>query len=198
MFPDVFDDEPRVGEEAADSILRSRSDVSASVTAWLTTDGVEENLICILEKENDPKFSLSFTSQDFGALLDTCIDAYLVSNPEVSDGWKDVLAGLGKGPKESYPDYVKVVERTPTIPERRRLSNMFDKYANATEIGESARLDFGLGVRRFIQLHGDIDVQQVDRRHVEDFRDLLRKMPSRPPNDIRKLPMTDQVFLGRG
>lgn len=177
MFPDVIESQARIGDEAPNSIFRSREEIAQSVLDWLERTNVSDELL----------------PNEFNKLVDLCLDEYLVSNPELSDGWKDVI-GDSTDEKIHLPRFAKVVERTKSSSPRRRLSEMFRKYVAESDIGGSAEHDFGLGVRRFIELHGDIDVNAVSRRHVEDFRDVLRGMPSRPPNDIRKLPMVDQVL----
>ena len=35
----------------------------------------------------------------------------------------------------------------------------------------STRMEFSRGIDRFIELHGDMDVGQINRRHVREFRE---------------------------
>lgn len=177
LFPDVIKSSPRIGDEAPSSIIQSREEIVHSVQSWLARTKVPDELL----------------PSELSKLVDLCLDEYLVSNPEISNGWKDVISDA-IDEKIHLPRFVKVVERAETSLPRKRLSELFKKYAAESNIGESAEHDFGLGVRRFIELHGDIDVNAVNRQHVEAFRDILRGMPSRPPNDVRKLPMVDQVL----
>ncbi|WP_085865771.1 site-specific integrase [Pseudooctadecabacter jejudonensis] len=182
MFPDAFEDEARIGDEAPNSILSSREDITESVDTWLERIQYEGDL---LPAEHE-------------TLIDHCIDEYLTGNPELSNGWKEVLSDAGVEDAHWLPDYLSVVTRPNRTPKRRRLTSIYPKYVKAKEIGPSAENDFGIGIRRFVELHGDLDVASIDRRHVEEFRDMLRRMPSRPPNNIRILPMPDQVVWAEG
>lgn len=182
MFPDAFESEPRIGDEATNSILSSRTGIETSVLVWLSRTEPEVEL---LPAEHD-------------ALIDLCTDEYLTANPELSNGWKDIIADAGVEDAQRLPDYLKVVKRGKKTLRRRRITSMFEKYADDSDIGTSARNDFGVGIRRFCELHGDLDVAEINRRHIEDFRDMLRRLPSRPPNSIRKLPMPEQVAWAEG
>ncbi|WP_160140512.1 site-specific integrase [Blastochloris tepida] len=44
-------------------------------------------------------------------------------------------------------------------------------------------------VRRFIELHGDLFVRQITRKHAREFRDALLKLPTRLPGYLRQLPL---------
>jgi integrase len=43
---------------------------------------------------------------------------------------------------------------------------------------KSTRLEFARGIDRFIELHGDLDVMQINRRHVREFRDAAQLVPT--------------------
>jgi integrase len=43
---------------------------------------------------------------------------------------------------------------------------------------KSTRLEFARGIERFIELHGEIDVGQINRRHVREFRDAAQLVPT--------------------
>jgi hypothetical protein len=43
---------------------------------------------------------------------------------------------------------------------------------------KSTELEFARGIARFIELHGDLDVAQINRRHVREFRDAAQLVPS--------------------
>lgn len=134
--------------------------------------------------------SIETDTPDFEALLDACLDEYLVFNPEISSQWKDVIAELG-GPA---PSTFGTLKRVKNVDPNRRLSVAFEKYLKGKpDLSDSAVSDFGTGVRRFIEFCGDLDVEEIDRTHVEKFRDGLIRLPSRPPNKIRALTMPKQL-----
>lgn len=53
--------------------------------------------------------------------------------------------------------------------------------------------EFEVATRRFVELFGDIDVNKINRTHARDFREKLRLMPKRPPNDVKQLPIVKQI-----
>lgn len=53
-------------------------------------------------------------------------------------------------------------------------------------------------VRRFVQLHGDLAVGDITRRHVATFNDALLKLPARPAKALRDLPLPELIKLTEG
>ncbi|MDG1334983.1 MAG: hypothetical protein P8P53_02910 [Tateyamaria sp.] len=80
-----------------------------------------------------------------------------------------------------------------TKPVVNSFHHAFARYIEEAEIKESSRSDFKVALNRFRQVFSDKPVDQIYRTDIERFRDLLRRMPSRPPNHIRALPMVQQV-----
>lgn len=178
-FPDVWGELDAIGDEAPRPIIRKKSDLAQYVADWL---------------EKTDANSISTDTPDFEALLDACLDEYLVSNPEISNGWEEVLTELSALPEGPAPSTFGTLKRTKKIDPKRRLSVAFNKYLQGNpDISDSAVSDFGTGVRRFIEFCGDLDVEEIDRTHAEKFRDGLLRFPSRPPNKIRVLSMQKQL-----
>jgi integrase len=50
----------------------------------------------------------------------------------------------------------------------------------------STRMEFSRGIDRFIELHGDLDVVQINRGHVRQFRDEARLVPKLRAGKLRK------------
>ena len=50
----------------------------------------------------------------------------------------------------------------------------------------STRLEFAKGIDRFIELHGDLDVVQINKRHVREFREAAQLVPKHRPGKLRK------------
>jgi integrase len=50
----------------------------------------------------------------------------------------------------------------------------------------STRMEFAKGIDRFIELHGDLDVAQINRRHVREFREAAQLVPKHRPGKLRK------------
>lgn len=91
---------------------------------------------------------------------------------------------------------LKALARLPFGPQPsgRTISHVFEEYAGEGGLAESSEEMFRLGVSRFIEVCGDKDVVFITRYDVEEFRNVLRRVPSRPPNKIRDLPITEQAI----
>jgi hypothetical protein len=50
----------------------------------------------------------------------------------------------------------------------------------------STRMEFSRGIERFIELHGDMDVGQINRRHVREFRVAAQFVPKCRTGKLRK------------
>jgi len=50
---------------------------------------------------------------------------------------------------------------------------------------KSTQLEFARGIDRFVELHGDLDVMQINRKHVRDFRDAAQLVPKIRAGELR-------------
>ena len=64
-------------------------------------------------------------------------------------------------------------------------------WADRTRPEEKSKDDNKLYVERFVAMHGDLRVDQIKRRHVREFRDMLLKFPRAMPDAIAKRPLKD-------
>lgn len=181
LFPQHVPEGVPISDSAPSSIFTSRKQLETAVAKWaVTQDDVPEQ-----------------DSSDWIKLIDECLDEYLVSNPALPGDWQGVLKDRGFDPLSLEHRKVQVVKRTAKIDERKRLSSVHaDFRKNPGSIDQGTMNEYNLGVRRFIELHGDMDVTLITRIHAEEFRNALRKLPSRPPNEVRKLPIQKQVEWG--
>ncbi|BBF92075.1 site-specific integrase [Blastochloris tepida] len=46
-------------------------------------------------------------------------------------------------------------------------------------------------VRRFVELHGDLRVREITRKHAREFRDTMMKLPTRLPGYLKQLPLPE-------
>jgi integrase len=53
----------------------------------------------------------------------------------------------------------------------------------------STRMEFSRGIDRFIELHGDLDVVQINRTHVREFRNAAQLVPKHRSGQLRKAPL---------
>jgi integrase len=61
----------------------------------------------------------------------------------------------------------------------------------------STRMEFSRAIDRFIELHGDMDVVQINRRHVREFRDAAQLVPRHRPGKLRDAPLPKLVEWSR-
>jgi integrase len=57
----------------------------------------------------------------------------------------------------------------------------------------STRMEFSRGIDRFIELHGDLDVGQINKRHVREFREAAQLVPKHRPGTLRKARLPELV-----
>jgi len=183
VFPDVIPLHQALGDEENSPIFASRNGLEQSVNRWAA------------KLDNAP----APDTADWEKLIDACLDVYLVSNPELSSAWKDVLSEQGCD-TSNYPSrYIEVVERLPKTSSRNLLSEVFkDFLAGNHDLASNTVNEYQLSVERFISVHGDIDINDITKEHVKKFRDILFSLPSRPPNNVRELPITQQVAWAEG
>jgi len=183
MFPDVIPRHEPIGDEEKTPIFPSRKELENSVARWAA---------------NNTDVPARSTA-DWDRLVDTCLDEYLVGNPELSSAWIDILADQGLDLSGTHSSYFKVVERPKKAVPRNLLSAVFrDFIAGDHGLANNTVIEYQLSVNRFISVHGDLDINEITKEHVKQFRDLLRKVPSRPPNAVRALSITKQVAWAEG
>jgi hypothetical protein len=62
---------------------------------------------------------------------------------------------------------------------------------------KSTRMEFARGIDRFIELHGDLDVTQINRRHVREFRDAAQLVPTGRSGKLLKATLPQLVEYSR-
>lgn len=77
---------------------------------------------------------------------------------------------------------------------------MFDKFTTERTredaekpITESSLKDYGTAIERFISVFGGLEVERITPANAEQFLDFLRRLPSRPPNDVQKLTIPEPL-----
>jgi integrase len=58
------------------------------------------------------------------------------------------------------------------------LRAAYDGWLKTQSRKRATRMEFARGIDRFIELHGDLDVVQINRRHVREFRDAAQLVPT--------------------
>ncbi|MEP1613169.1 MAG: hypothetical protein ABJL72_14750 [Roseobacter sp.] len=142
--------------DAPSKIFQSREAIEAEVTDWAAP------------QDDMPAQG----STDWRKLIDECIDNYLVSNPHLPGDWMAVLEEHGFDRKTIADGQLKVVSRPRNVPVRKRILTMFDEFLKGrSSLDRDTLREYKVGVRRFVDLHGDVDVTEISR--VSTYRDPL-------------------------
>lgn len=80
----------------------------------------------------------------------------------------------------------------------RTISQVFEAWAGEQPL-ESRKLcdEWRVAVRRFVELFGDKDVTAITSDMVLDFREAMRRLPSRPKRAVAALPLLEQIEVAR-
>ena len=57
------------------------------------------------------------------------------------------------------------------------ISEALRLYTSASPMKDATKVDFGVAIRRFVELHGDLDLHHIQKRHVIEYRDALLRLP---------------------
>lgn len=183
VFPDVIPLREPFGDEEKTPIFPSKKELEKSVARWVAK----------IEDAPAPE------TADWDRLVDACLDEYLVGNPELSDAWVDILAEQGFDVPQSERPFIPVVQRSKKAIPRNLLSAVFKEFIEGDhDLASNTISEYQLSVDRFISVHGNLDINEITKEHVKEFRDLLRRVPSRPPNDVRDLPIAKQAEWADG
>jgi integrase len=63
---------------------------------------------------------------------------------------------------------------------------------------KSTSMEFARGIERFIELHGDLEVTQINRGHVREFRDAALLVPAKRSGKLLKATLPELVEYSRG
>jgi len=86
----------------------------------------------------------------------------------------------------------------PVNVEGRAITSVFETWA-AAQPSNAAKLcdEWGVAIRRFVELFDNLDVSDIDGDVVADFRDAMHRLPSRPKRDVGVLPLMEQIAHAR-
>ncbi|HAS6962853.1 TPA: tyrosine-type recombinase/integrase [Vibrio parahaemolyticus] len=88
--------------------------------------------------------------------------------------------------------------RTKARPSVNSISALFKRYVESETLKgkDSKSLDeVTLQIERLIEIIGDLDVSQVKRSHIADYRDTLLKLPKSKANAVRSKPLDAQIEM---
>ncbi|EGR3178556.1 site-specific integrase [Vibrio parahaemolyticus] len=78
------------------------------------------------------------------------------------------------------------------------ISNVFKRYQQSEILKDKdakALYEAGLQIERLIEVIGDLDVTEVTRAHIVEFRDTLLQLPKSKIASIRNRPLLEQIEL---
>src|SRR5262249_24960277 len=71
------------------------------------------------------------------------------------------------------------------------LDAAYNAWLKAKKRSASAIREFAHAIARFKELHGDLAIVQITRRHVREFREALQLTPKRRSGKLREAPLPE-------
>jgi integrase len=78
-----------------------------------------------------------------------------------------------------------------------RLRAAYEAWVKTEPRKKSTELEFARGIDRFIELHGDLDVVQINRGHVREFQDAAQLVPTGRSGKLLKATLPQLVEYSR-
>jgi integrase len=157
-----------------------------------TVDGVLSAAKAAVARGN-----ISFVEEELHELLDT----FRTNLDQKSPAYRR----LGGAVLQRYVQALQDIERrnegewvvTPSIvetaPSGATLSAALEGWKKAKQTSAMTLREFEHAVQRFKELHGDLQIEQITRRHVREFREALQAIPVRRSGALRKLALPEIV-----
>ncbi len=80
------------------------------------------------------------------------------------------------------------------------LRQMFERWKSAKRAAggrEKTAKEFGIQIERFVSVHGDIQVPDITRSHVREFKNLMSEYPARPGAHLAGLSVRDTIVAAK-
>src|SRR5580693_9377366 len=91
-------------------------------------------------------------------------------------------------------DSPKLIEPSSKVPVSNcSLRAAYEGWDKMEQRPTSTRMEFSRGIDRFIELHGDLDVRQINKRHVREFREAAQLVPKHRPGKLGKARLPELV-----
>jgi len=143
---------------------------------------------------------ITFVEEDLDELmvvfrchLDPTSKAYKALGAAVLKRYVQHLEAISKRNAGEVIDTPKIVEppsdtalRSGASSDADTLSAAYEGWKKATSPTQSTDREFHYAVRRFIELHGDLRIEDIRRSHVRTYREALQMIPVRRSGDLRK------------
>jgi integrase len=97
-----------------------------------------------------------------------------IESPKIAEPAATSATASGEGLRAAFDDWVKIEPR-----------------------GKSTRMEFERAIERFIELHGDLGVAQINRGHIRQYRDAAMLVPARRSGKLLKATLPQLVEYSR-
>lgn len=137
--------------------------VADAVEEWLVNHGV----------------SLDHSSESFKALSSRFLKAAVIASEKQDRRFKGDVVETPPRPAGELFQAASPVPVQVNSDGGLTFSGLFGRWAEEKRrsISEDSIKDFESCIRRFIELHGDLPVEQITKAHVRDFKDAMLKLP---------------------
>jgi integrase len=130
---------------------------------------------------------LNMLLQVLGINLDPACADYRKVALAVIKAFVRALEDVGARHRGEAIDSPKLIEPSSKVPASScSLRTAYDGWNKMEARKISSQLEFSKGIDRFIELHGDLDVVQINRGHVRQFRDEAQLVPKLRAGKLRK------------
>jgi hypothetical protein len=141
---------------------------------------------------------LNMLLQVFGINLDPACADYRKVALAVIKAFVRALEDVGARHRGEVIDSPKLIEPSSNTPVSScSLRAAYNGWDNVEARPVSTRMEFSRGIERFIELHGDMDVGQINRRHVREFRDAAQLVPKLRAGKLRTATLPELVQWSR-
>ncbi len=140
------------------------------------------------------RYELNALLQVFQINLDPACADYRKVALAVIKAFVRALEDVGARHRGEAIDSPKLIEPSSKTPASGcSLRAAYEGWDKMEQRPISTRMEFSRGIDRFIELHGDFDVGEINKRHVREFRDAAQLVPKHRPGTLRKACLPELV-----
>jgi integrase len=129
---------------------------------------------------------LNMLLQVFQINLDPACADYRKLALAVIKAFVRALEDVGARHRGEAIDSPKLIEPSSNAPVSCGLRAAYEGWNKMEARKKSSQMEFSKGIDRFIELHGDLDVLQINRGHVRQFRGAAQLVPKLRAGKLRK------------
>lgn len=167
---------------------------------------ISEGLKEIIEEQLDIEgLVVSVNSDSFRRLVSAFyinvrnIEALCRARHKHDYGYDAISNSIANKPLSVAPAVVKQTRKGSKRPQN-SLSSLLERYIESATINGKASqsiAEVSHQIKRLIELIGDIDVTEVNRGHISQFRDILLQLPKSKSKGLRSKSLAEQIELAK-